>query len=495
MTSERLSILRSLIERRRGRPLAIAHRGASAYATENSLGAFRKAHSLGADLWWVDTALSQDGTCVACHNEKPHRLDGKNSQHDRLDTNKILNSRKLNGDTLPSFADVVSQAKYFGAGIYVNINHHEDGFASWREMRRQGFRTALLGSQNPQHLRSLRQAGCDYPLAIMVREGIDPLLQAKEASTEIIHLEWQMAGAKPRELITDGFFDRAADVGLEVVLWNDKRQEVLRELLQLPVLGICSDQPELLVPLPKSKHSSLKVVCHRGAENLAPENTLSAVNLAFNQGFDIVEVDVQQTKDGVPVIIHDTRVNRTTNGQGKIRNLSYAEVAELDAGSWFDPFFKGEPVPQLEDVLLLARERGGLYLEIKEAEVEILLELVQRLDMLQDCFFWCKDNRTMDQLRSMNSEARLMVRRCDFDSLETAIERHNPNVVEFDGLKFTQKELELCRSLGILSMSFHMSSSIEVIERLAGSGLDMLNLRHPELLKKMMINPEHFTST
>ncbi len=76
----------------------------------------------------------------------------------------------------------------------------------------------------------------------MVREGIDPLLQAEEVSTEIIHLEWQMAGAKPRELITDGFLDSAADAGLEVVLWNDNRQEVLRELLQLQVLGICSDQ-------------------------------------------------------------------------------------------------------------------------------------------------------------------------------------------------------------------------------------------------------------
>jgi glycerophosphoryl diester phosphodiesterase len=73
-------LIQPLLELRRGRPLAIAHRGASASATENTLGAFRKAHSLGADLWEVDAALTGDGTCVACHDEEPHCIDGKDPQ-------------------------------------------------------------------------------------------------------------------------------------------------------------------------------------------------------------------------------------------------------------------------------------------------------------------------------------------------------------------------------------------------------------------------------
>ena len=92
--------------------------------------------------------------------------------------------------------------------------------------------------------------------------------------------------------------------------------------------------------------------------------------------FDIVEIDVRQTKDGIPVVMYDRWVNRTTNGRGAIKKMSYTEVFKLDAGSWFDPFFTGERVLRLEDVLSHAKERGGVYIEIKEAEPEILFELV-----------------------------------------------------------------------------------------------------------------------
>ena len=74
--------------------------------------------------------------------------------------------------------------------------------------------------------------------------------------------------------------------------------------------------------------------------------------------------------------MYDRRVNRTTNGRGAIKKMSYTEVSKLDAGSWFDPFFTDERVPRLEDVLSHAKERGGVYIEIKEAEPEILFELV-----------------------------------------------------------------------------------------------------------------------
>ena len=111
-----------------------------------------------------------------------------------------------------------------------------------------------------------------------------------------------------------------------------------------------------------------KIVCHRGAETFAPENTLSAVDLAFDQGFNIVEIDVRQTKDGVPVVMHDSRVNRTTNGRGAIKKMSYDVVFQLDAGCWFDTFFADERVFRLEDVLVHAKGRGEVYIEIKEAE-------------------------------------------------------------------------------------------------------------------------------
>ena len=270
-----------------------------------------------------------------------------------------------------------------------------------------------------------------------------------------------------------------------------KSKEVLEDVLQVPVIGICSNQQELLKTFSNSKHPHPKIVCHRGAKTFAPENTLSAIDLAIGLGFNIVEIDVRQTKDGVPVVLHDSSANRTTNGRGAIKKMNYADVCKLDAGSWFDPFFAGEPVPRLEDVLAHVKGCLEVYIEIKEAEPEILLEVAQRFDMLGDCFFWCEDIRVMDQLRLLNKDVRLMARRYDFPTLKDAIVRHSPQVIEFNGLKFTNEELEHCQELDILSMPFYMGSKLNVLKKLIDSGADMLNLGNPKLFKKICTSTNH----
>jgi len=228
-----------------------------------------------------------------------------------------------------------------------------------------------------------------------------------------------------------------------------------------------------------------KIVCHRGVKIFTPENTLSAIDLAICLGFNIVEIDVRQTKDGVPVVLHDSSVNRTTDGSGEIKKMNYADVSKLDAGSWFDPSFAGEPVPRLEDILVHAKGWLEVYIEIKEAEPEILIELVQRFGMIGDCFFWCKDIKVMDQLRLLNKDVRLMARRYDFQTLKDAIERHNPQIIEFDSLKFTNEELKHCQELGILSMPYYTGFNLDIFKALFNSGVDILHLKNPKLIKKI----------
>jgi hypothetical protein len=133
-----------------------------------------------------------------------------------------------------------------------------------------------------------------------------------------------------------------------------------------------------------------------------------------------------------------------------------------------------------------------VYIEIKEAEPEILLELVQGFDMLEQCFFWCEDVKVMDQLRLLNKDVRLMARRYDFQTLKDAIERYSPQVIEFNGLKFTHEELEHCQELDILSMPFYMGSKLSVLKKLIDSGADMLNLGNPKLIEKICTSTNHY---
>ena len=115
------------------------------------------------------------------------------------------------------------------------------------------------------------------------------------------------------------------------------------------------------------------VIAHRGASHAAPENTLTAIDQALALGADVVEVDVQMTRDRALVLLHDLSLARTTDVETRfpdrapwhVGDFTLDEVRTLDAGSWKSPAFAGERIPTLDDALAAVRGRAGLLLEIK----------------------------------------------------------------------------------------------------------------------------------
>lgn len=128
------------------------------------------------------------------------------------------------------------------------------------------------------------------------------------------------------------------------------------------------------------------IAAHRGGGTLAPENTLAALRCGLAHGYRAVEVDAMLSGDGVPVLMHDAVFGRTVCAQGRVADLSAAQLAALDAGSWFGPAFAGEPVPTLEQAILFCKENGiWMNIEIKPspdadaATGQAVAELVQAL--------------------------------------------------------------------------------------------------------------------
>ena len=110
------------------------------------------------------------------------------------------------------------------------------------------------------------------------------------------------------------------------------------------------------------------VIGHRGAAACAPENTLAGLRKAKALGCRWVEFDVRLTADNQPVLLHDDRLERTTDGRGRVSALSLAAVRRYDAGTWFHSSFAGERVPTLEEALMLLAELGlGANVELKAA--------------------------------------------------------------------------------------------------------------------------------
>jgi glycerophosphoryl diester phosphodiesterase len=108
------------------------------------------------------------------------------------------------------------------------------------------------------------------------------------------------------------------------------------------------------------------VIAHRGASGHAPENTLAAFKRAVALGASLIETDLHLSRDAHFVAIHDDTVNRTTNGQGQVHDLTLADLRRLDAGSWFGSEFTGERIPTLEEILEFSKKNDVVfYLELK----------------------------------------------------------------------------------------------------------------------------------
>ncbi|MCM3744132.1 glycerophosphodiester phosphodiesterase [Sporosarcina luteola] len=110
-------------------------------------------------------------------------------------------------------------------------------------------------------------------------------------------------------------------------------------------------------------------VAHRGATGYAPENTIAAFDLAVEMKADYIEIDVQRSNDGELVVIHDTTVDRTTDGTGQVGELTFEQLRSLDAGSWYGEKFAGEHIPTFEEILDRYRGKIGILVELKAPEL------------------------------------------------------------------------------------------------------------------------------
>src|SRR3954447_10415450 len=110
-----------------------------------------------------------------------------------------------------------------------------------------------------------------------------------------------------------------------------------------------------------------QVIAHRGSMSDRPENTLASLKRAIVIKAHASEVDVRTTKDGALVCMHDADVSRTTDGKGKVSELTLEEIRKLDAGSWFDKRFKGERVPTLREALAAAKGKIAIMLDLVES--------------------------------------------------------------------------------------------------------------------------------
>ncbi len=156
-----------------------------------------------------------------------------------------------------------------------------------------------------------------------------------------------------------------------------------------------------------NKLDRVDVTAHRGSSSSAPENTLSAIRQAIADQADYAEIDVLETLDGVIIVLHDSDLTRVTGKKLNIWETTFAEVRELDAGSWFSPEFAGEKIPTLEEAIGVARDKIKLNIEMKFYEhnlrlTERVVSIIRKENFTDQCI-----------ITSMNYQELLKVKKLD----------------------------------------------------------------------------------
>ncbi|MBQ9118599.1 MAG: glycerophosphodiester phosphodiesterase [Lachnospiraceae bacterium] len=152
------------------------------------------------------------------------------------------------------------------------------------------------------------------------------------------------------------------------------------------------------------------ITSHRGASDAAPENTLPALELAIESMADFVEIDVQETQDGVVVLMHDTNLNRTTGANALVSELTFEEIRGLEAGSWFSPDYTGTTVPTLAEVFELCKGQIALNIELKVARnaearerlVTKVVALIEEYDMENQCVISAANLSMLELVKEQN---------------------------------------------------------------------------------------------
>lgn len=236
---------------------------------------------------------------------------------------------------------------------------------------------------------------------------------------------------------------------------------------------------------PSSKN--VLVASHRAVHHQLPENSLPAIREAIRLGVDIVELDVKVSKDGIPMLMHDGKVNRTTNGKGDLETQNFEELRKLRLVS------KGEvtdqTIPTLEEALQIAKGNILVDLDLKTDRIDKVIEVVKKMDAAGYVFFFDSDYEILSKVDSASKKYMLMPRAYSQAMADSALTRFQPEVIHIDSDFYTSEVTSLIRGkkariwinpLGDPDEEIRKGQAKEAIQSLTRQGANIIQTDEPE---------------
>lgn len=237
----------------------------------------------------------------------------------------------------------------------------------------------------------------------------------------------------------------------------------------------------------RSSSEDIEVVVHRGANFLAPENTLPSARAALKYGAEWIELDVRKSKDGVLYNLHDETLDRTTDGHGPIHLVTSSEIERLDAGSWFGPAFRGLKVPRIETMLDSLKGKANVFFDVKKGTpVADLVKLVRAKGFEKNSFFWFADAKMVPEFVKLAPEMKIKVNASDIEGIKKWQAVCRPSYVEIEPENITKNLVNYCHKNGILVMAAIQNGNEEAYKKAIQAQPDLVNIDQPELWARVV---------
>lgn len=223
---------------------------------------------------------------------------------------------------------------------------------------------------------------------------------------------------------------------------------------------------------------------HRGANAIAPENTLASADSCIKYGIQWMECDVCISKDSVFYILHDSTLDRTTNGEGPISDWISTDIDTLDAGSWFGGEFAGQRVPRFADLLRKAHDNGlNITVDFRSGDLHELLDLVKSEDMLGRCCFTFSDEELAAEFRAIAPEVKTLQAYIrtpeDYDRVVKTL---SPDIAVFWIDNLTEDLVRKCHDDGmkVLALVLGLDDKTALNQKAVDLGVDVVATDRPE---------------
>lgn len=232
-----------------------------------------------------------------------------------------------------------------------------------------------------------------------------------------------------------------------------------------------------------------RIIAHRGNSCCAPENTISAINQAFDMNADHLELDIRLTSDGELVLMHDEDVARTTDGKGLVSGLTLSDIKNLDAGSWMDNSYTGEQVPTLTEALIASKGKGKILLDVKSINVgSVIKKALNEAEVGTDAI-WVVQNANIEDFKN-NLPGSIL-----WGTMPEQLTKETFDALKADGVvgfeidvsvhTLTEELINTVHENGMIVIIYTIMDPSEML-RFINMGVDGIETDYPDVMNSLM---------